>query len=65
MPLPVDIGEPAAGVRSHGGPKVVAGKRGQDLGGGQMVEIGMDFACEFFSEVSGNNDARGEVGVAV
>ncbi len=49
----------------YGGPEVVAGQRGEDLGGRQVMEIGMDFSSEWFAEVSGHDDARGEVGVAV
>ncbi len=58
------IREPATNVGAHGWPEIVPGERGMYFGVGEVVEVGVVLASEWFAESGENDDARGEVRIA-
>ncbi len=59
------VREPTTNGRLHGWPVIVAGERGMDFSVGDVVEVGVVLASEGFAEGGRNQDARGEVGIAI
>jgi hypothetical protein len=57
--------KPATDVRLHGGPVVMASQGGMYFRVGNVVKVGVVLASEGFAESGWNQDARGEVGIAI
>jgi hypothetical protein len=57
--------KPATDVRLHGGPVVMARQEGMYFRVGNVVKVGVVLASEGFAEGRWNQDARGEVGIAI